>query len=97
MDGLREVRPIAGLILFLSFIYLMFFIVVSMFLATVDRAYEAVRTALLDHKGHLDPLNTDLRRLGEKAMKVWRYIDEVCTHHVRTLTISTKHPLIARA
>eukprot|EP00611_Tribonema_gayanum_P003419 TRINITY_DN1265_c0_g1_i1.p1 TRINITY_DN1265_c0_g1~~TRINITY_DN1265_c0_g1_i1.p1 ORF type:complete len:168 (-),score=61.42 TRINITY_DN1265_c0_g1_i1:586-1089(-) len=50
VDKLRDARPVIGTLLFLSFIFLMFFVVVSMFLATVDKAYETVREAL----GHLD-------------------------------------------
>ena len=55
----------------------MFFIVISMFLATVDRAYESVREALAEHKGDLDPLRSDLRRIGNKIKWVWHLLDEM--------------------
>ncbi|GMI23619.1 hypothetical protein TrRE_jg50 [Triparma retinervis] len=66
MDELRSYNQVLGAFLFVSFIVLMFFIIVSMFLAIVDSAYEAVREEIaLSHGDHVntDPLTLDLIRL----------------------------------
>eukprot|EP00611_Tribonema_gayanum_P003422 TRINITY_DN1265_c0_g1_i4.p1 TRINITY_DN1265_c0_g1~~TRINITY_DN1265_c0_g1_i4.p1 ORF type:complete len:627 (-),score=228.93 TRINITY_DN1265_c0_g1_i4:57-1937(-) len=76
VDKLRDARPVIGTLLFLSFIFLMFFVVVSMFLATVDKAYETVREALGHLDGHLDPMAKDLKRLVFAANKFVRYLEE---------------------
>lgn len=66
MDELRSYNQVLGAFLFVSFIVIMFFIVVSMFLAIVDSAYEAVREELandLQHAQESDPLTIDLIRV----------------------------------
>ena len=65
MDELRSYNQVLGAFLFVSFIVIMFFIVVSMFLAIVDSAYEAVREELaLSRDVHdRDPLTRDVLRI----------------------------------
>lgn len=77
IDELSEVRPSIGLALIISFIILMFLIIVSMFLATVDKAYEAVRHALEDLSGHIDPLATDLKRVQGGIVRMMLLFEQV--------------------
>mmetsp|Transcript_2016 Transcript_2016/g.4059 ORF Transcript_2016/g.4059 Transcript_2016/m.4059 type:complete len:689 (-) Transcript_2016:49-2115(-) len=65
MDELRSYNQVLGAFLFVSFIVIMFFIVVSMFLAIVDSAYEAVREeiALSGEAVEVDPLTKDIMRI----------------------------------
>ena len=57
------VWQVLGAFLFVTFIVIMFFIIISMFLAIVDSAYEAVREGLADKSNELDPLTKDVLRV----------------------------------
>ncbi|GMI03856.1 hypothetical protein TrVE_jg2530 [Triparma verrucosa] len=66
MDELRSYNQVLGAFLFVTFIVIMFFVVISMFLAIVDSAYESVREQLLEEGGdadEVDPLTRDVLRV----------------------------------
>ncbi len=63
MDELRSYNQVLGAFLFVSFIVIMFFIIISMFLAIVDSAYEVVRESLSDLSDEPDPLTRDILRV----------------------------------
>lgn len=66
LDELRNYNQVLGVVLFVSFIVIMFFVVVSMFLAIVDAAYESVREALIEEGQtslETDPLTRDIKRV----------------------------------
>ncbi|GMH50342.1 hypothetical protein TL16_g00750 [Triparma laevis f. inornata] len=66
MDELRSYNQVLGAFLFVTFIVIMFFVVISMFLAIVDSAYESVREQLLEDGGdadEMDPLTRDVLRI----------------------------------
>lgn len=65
LESLREVNRYLGPLLFVSFMILMFFVIVSMFLSIVDNSYEKVRENL---KGRgEDPLTRDVLDLRAVA------------------------------
>ena len=63
MDELRNYNQVLGAFLFVTFIVIMFFIIISMFLAIVDSAYESVREKLADRNDDVDPLTRDVLRV----------------------------------
>ena len=63
VDDLRNNNTALGPVLFVTFIVVVFFIILSMFLAIVDKAYEVVRLQLEDVVDDVDPLTRDVLRV----------------------------------
>ena len=74
LDELRHSNTALGPILFTSFIVIVFFIILSMFLAIVDKAYEVVRLQLEEVSDEVDPLTADILRIINVPMRAVDYI-----------------------
>lgn len=67
LDVLVAANPILGPFLFVLYIFLVFFVMLSMFLSVVDESYNAVREALEAQGDDMEPLERDFLRFGREA------------------------------
>ena len=77
VDALVYANYALGPLLFVLFIFLVFFVVLSMFLSIVDESYDRVRTDLeameaLGEAGR-PPLERDLSRIATEVSNLWRW------------------------
>jgi hypothetical protein len=81
LDALVEVNYALGPFLFVLFIFLVFFVILSMFLSIVDESYDVVRTALEEQveAGIVQPLERDLRRFKNEVKHVIFYVIQSLT------------------
>jgi hypothetical protein len=87
LDALVEVNYALGPFLFVLFIFLVFFVILSMFLSIVDESYDVVRTALEEQEeaGIVEPLELDLARFKSEVSGCVYYV----FHAVTGLSISS--------
>jgi len=67
LDTLVASNYVLGPFLFVLFIFLVFFVLLSMFLSIVDESFDIVRSALDDKEHEAEPLERDLRRFGSEV------------------------------
>jgi len=82
LDKLIQANYLLGPFLFVLFIFLVFFVVLSMFLSIVDESFDIVRTALEERRegrgGELEPLERDLIRFKGEVYSVIAAVLKKC-------------------
>ena len=74
LDILVSANPVLGPFLFILYIFLVFFVMLSMFLSVVDQSYNSVREKLEEQGDEREPLEQDVLRFFHEVLSVWQSV-----------------------